>query len=121
MSKQPFVNTTRSPRAFASATSATSSGSADEPRPPLPCECSARCSSERLTVATPILPTTMPAPRFASAAASRGVEARGDAGGEQRDDRVAGAGHVEHLARLRRQRQRLARPARTASCPARRA
>ena len=70
MSKQPLVSTTRSPRAFASATSATSSASCTTPSPPLPKPCSARCSSERVTVATPILPTTMPAPRFASAAAS---------------------------------------------------
>jgi hypothetical protein len=34
-------------------------------------------------------------------------EPRSDTGPEQRDDRVAGAGHVEHFLRVRRQRQRV--------------
>ena len=59
-----------------------------------------------LTVATPILPTTMPAPRFASAAACA-AEAGAQAGREQRDNGVARAGDVENLARLRGQSERL--------------
>ncbi len=50
----------------------------------------------------------MPAPRFASAAASCGSSPAAIARREQRDHRIARARDVEHLARLGRQRVRLA-------------
>ena len=50
----------------------------------------------------------MPAPRFASPAASLRVEPGRDARREHGDHRVARTRDVEHLARLSRQRMRLA-------------
>ena len=78
-------------------------------------------SSSRVTVAGPNLPTTMPAAWLASDGGFGQRRAGGQRERERRDDRVAGAGHVRHLARDgRRSRLRRSR-ARAATCRARRA
>ena len=62
--------TTRSPHAWASFTNGFSSLALTRPQPPVPLRCNAILISDVLTLATPILRTTSPAPRFARAAAS---------------------------------------------------
>ena len=63
----------------------------------------------------PNLPTTMPPARLAIGIASRRLEPGGEHRGERGDHGVAGAGDVEHLARLGRQVER-GRRRRTATC-----
>jgi hypothetical protein len=61
----------------------------------------ADASSARVTTAVPSLPTTMPARDIGDANGLGPVGPGGEHDGQRGDDGVAGAGNVEHLARLR--------------------
>ena len=63
---------------------------------------SSAATSCAVAVAVPSLPTTMPAARFARCTAAASPRSGGQRQRQRRHHRVAGAGHVEHLARPRR-------------------
>ena len=90
------------------------------PAPPPAPRAAAAFTSSALAVAVPTFPTTTPDAAFAITAASNSERARAQRQRQRGDRGVAGALHVEHLARRRRHVHARRRRPRTATCrPAR--